>query len=212
MCVYNKKRNDQIFYSGHDVELSNVCVSRDGKLAASVERCNRPSIHIWDSQTCQLIIKLPVFHRRGVVHMVFSPDRKRMVSVGQDQDHSIALWESPSGSWVDGRLLASSKADTNPCLFCDFYTKCTDGYILASGGRFHQKFWYVDGRCLNANYPEYDAKQKIGTLLCGTSVGHTFVSGSTSGHLFVWNGRKLNRMVRAHELGVTCIWACDRGS
>lgn len=211
VCVYNKKRNDQIFYSGHDVELSNVCVSRDGKLAASVERCNRPSIHIWDSQTCQLIIKLPVFHRRGVVHMAFSPDRKRMVSVGQDQDHSIALWESPSGSWVDGRLLASSKADTNPCLFCDFYTKCTDGYILASGGRFHQKFWYVDGRCLNANYPEYDAKQKIGTLLCGTSVGHTFVSGSTSGHLFVWNGRKLNRMVRAHELGVTCIWACDQG-
>ena len=211
VCVYNKKKNSQIFYEGHNVEMSNVCVSEDGRLCASVERCNRPQIHIWDAQTTMIITKLPVLHRRGVVHMCFSPDRKKLLSVGQDQDHSIALWESPSGDWLDGRLLATAKGDVNPTLFCSFYKKSTDGYVLASGGRFHQKFWYVNGRCLNANYPEYDSKQKIGTLLCGTSVGHTFVSGATSGHLYVWHGRKLNRMVRAHELGVTSIWACDKG-
>ena len=48
-------------------------------------------------------------------------------------------------------------------------------------------------------------------MLCGTSVGINFVSGSTSGHLFIWNGRKLIRMIRAHELGVSCIWACAVG-
>jgi len=211
VCVYNKKKNAQIFYEGHDTELSNVCVSEDGRLCASVERCNRPKIHIWDAQTTQVIIVLPVLHRRGVVHMTFSPDNKRLLSVGQDQDHSIALWESPTGNWLDGRVLAVAKGDVNPCLFAAFYKKSTDGYVIASGGRFHQKFWYINGRCLNANYPEYDSKQKIGTLLCGTSVGHTFVSGSTSGHLFVWHGRKLQRMVHAHELGVTSIWACDKG-
>jgi hypothetical protein len=47
VCVYNKKRNAQIFYEGHETELSNVCVSEDGRLCASVERCNRPKIHIW---------------------------------------------------------------------------------------------------------------------------------------------------------------------
>jgi len=211
VCVYNKKRNEQIFYEGHEREMSCICVSRDGKLAASVERCDRPRIHIWDANTCQVIIVLPVLHRRGVVSMQFSSDRRRLISVGQDQDHSIALWESPSSDWADGRILATAKGDVNPALFCSFYDHGTGGFVLASGGRFHQKFWYINGRCLNANYPEYDAKQKIGTLLCGTSVGHTFVSGATSGHLYVWDGRKLSRMVRAHELGVTCIWACDKG-
>jgi WD40 repeat protein len=211
VCVYNKKRNAQIFYEGHETELSNVCVSEDGRLAASVERCNRPRIHVWDAQTTQIICILPLLHRRGVVHMAFSPDNKRLLSVGQDQDHSIALWESVSSNWLDGRLLAVAKGDVNPALFAAFYKKSTDGYVIASGGRFHQKFWYINGRCLNANYPEYDSKQKIGTLLCGTSVGHTFVSGATSGHLYIWQGRKLARMVRAHELGVTCIWACDKG-
>ena len=211
VCVYNKMRNEQLFYDGHERELSFVCVSRDGKLAASVERCPRPRIHIWDSNTTQNIVSLPVFHRRGVVFMQFSQDRKRLVSVGQDQDHSMALWESVSGDWSDGRILASGKGDVNPVLFASFYDAGTGGYALASGGRFHQKFWNINGRCLNANYPEYDAKQRIGTLLCGTSVGHHFVSGSTSGHLFIWNGRKLNRMIRAHELGVSCIWSCAVG-
>lgn len=211
VCIYNKKRNEQIFYDGHDTEISCICVSRCGKIAASVERCNRPRIHIWDASTCQVLRILPVLHRRGVSFMQFSADRKKLVSIGQDQDHSIALWESPSGEWFDGRILATAKGDVNPALYCSFYDAATGGYLLASGGRFHQKFWYVDGRCLNANYPEYDSKQKIGTLLCGTSVEHNFVSGSTSGHLFVWHGRKLIRMVRAHELGVTCIWSCNRG-
>lgn len=211
VCVYNKMRNEQLFYEGHEKELSFVCVSRDGKLAASVERCPRPRIHIWDANTTQVIVSLPVFHRRGVVFMQFSHDRKRLVSVGQDQDHSIALWESVSGDWADGRILASGKGDVNPVLFASFYDAGTGGYALASGGRFHQKFWNINGRCLNANYPEYDSKQRIGTLLCGTSVGHHFVSGSTSGHLFIWNGRKLNRMIRAHELAVSCIWSCAIG-
>ena len=42
-------------------------------------------------------------------------------------------------------------------------------------------------------------------------MGLNFVSGSTSGHLFIWTGRRLSRMIRAHELGVSCIWACAVG-
>ncbi len=211
VCVYNKKKNEQIYYEGHMNEISCVGISKNGMIAASAERSTRCSIHIWDAVTTQLLIKFYPFHRRGVSSIQFSNSGKYMVSVGQDQDNSIAVWESTSGSWADGTLLASAKGDVNPCLFCSFYEEIPGGYFLASGGRFHQKFWNIDGKCLNANYAIYEAKQKIGTLLCGTTVGHKFVSGSTSGHLFVWSGRKLDRMIRAHELGVTCIWSCDKG-
>ena len=211
VCVYNKKSNAQLFYEGHVKEISAVAVSRDGVIAASAERANRPSIHIWDAKTCQSIIVLSLFHRKAVSFMQFSADRKMMVSVGQDQDHSLALWQSPNGDWADGTLLAASKGDVHPVLYCSFFDSTPDGYAIATGGRFHQKFWTVNGKCLNANYASYDPKQKIGTVLCGTSVGHKFICGTTTGHLFVWLGRKLDRMVRAHEKGVSAIWSCGKG-
>ena len=205
--------NSQQFYTGHSHELSVVAVSADRLLAASAEKCSRPSIHIWDSSTCQLICALPQLHRKGVTAMHFSADAKKLVSVGQDDDFSFALWISPSGDWTDGKLLSWTKGDVNPPLFCCFYEQGIggEGFLLASGGRFHQKFWKLSGKMLNAYYPEYEKKVKIGTLLCGAAVGNHFVSGSTKGHLYVWNGRKLDRMIRAHELGVTCVWAGATG-
>ena len=143
--------------------------------------------------------------------MRFSDDNKMLVSVGMDQEHSIALWESPSGSWNDGRLLACAKGDAEPVLFCCFFGSSTDLHFLASGGRFHQKFWKLDGRCLNSHYPECEASLKFGTLLCGATAQNKFLSGSSSGEVFVWEGRKMSRIIRAHGTGVTCIWA-DNGA
>jgi len=215
ICVYQKKTNAQIFYGGHFNELSCIAVSADGLLAASAEKTGRPSIHIWDTGTCELITVLPQVHRKGVTCMQFSPSRKMMVSIGQDDDFSIGLWQSSSRDWTDGKLLGWTKGDVNPPLFCSFYDETLgrsgDGYLLATGGRFHQKFWKLSGKCINPDYPIYDKKVKIGTLLCGAAVGNRFVSGSTKGHLYVWSGRKLDRMIRAHELGVTCIWAGETG-
>lgn len=206
ISVFNKRTNSSIFYEGHAGEISCIGVSKDGKLAASAERCNRPQIHIWDAVTASLIIKLPFYHRRGVSCIVFSKDRKRLISAGMDQDHSLALWESPSGEWHDCKLIAQNKGDVNPVLFVDFYEGNSE-YVFVSGGRFHQKFWTVDGRFLNSSYGEYSEKQKVGTLLCGCTIGNMFVSGSTSGHMYVWVGRKLDRVVRAHELGISAIWS-----
>mgnify|MGYP003386685088 CR=1 FL=1 len=104
-----------------------------------------------------------------------------------------------------------NRSDVNPTLFCSFYMTSGSDFVLASGGRFHQKFWTLGSASLNATFPDYEAKQKIGTLLCGTQVENKFVSGATSGHLFVWTGRVLNRTIRAHELAVTSIWASTVG-
>jgi WD40 repeat protein len=212
VCVYNKKNNSQVFYAGHANDISCVTSSRDGLFVASAEKTLRPDIHIWDSSTCLLITKLSPIHRRGLVYMQFSLDGKKLVSVGQDQDHSIALWVSPTGRWSDGQILAWTRSDVNPSTFCSFYEQSSpDGFLLASGGRYHQKFWTLNGKCLNSHYAIYERKTKLGTLLCGTAVGNRFVSGSNVGHIYVWTGRKLDRIIRAHELGVTCIWSFNAG-
>lgn len=146
---------------------------------------------------------------------------------------------------TDAHLLAWNKGDVNPTLFCSFY-QSGDGsdsaLLLGSGGRFHLKFWKlqgtddlpypalpcpalslvseslsvtslaISGRCLNPVYPEYDRSFSLSTVLCGAAVGGRFACGSVSGHLFLWTGRKLERAVRAHELGITCIWASAAGA
>ena len=242
VCVFNKKKNSQIFYAGHgeypnpapgvpsmstayddvavslatgaieaDAEICCVTTSKDGRIVASATRCLRPNIHIWDACSCATLCVLQLLHRRGVLSMQFSDDNKMLVSVGMDQEHSIALWESPTGSWSDGRLLACAKGDAEPVLFCCFFGSSTDHHFLASGGRFHQKFWKLDGRCLNSHYPECEASLKFGTLLCGATAQNKFLSGSSSGEVFVWEGRKMSRIIRAHGTGVTCIWA-DNGA
>ena len=210
VCVYDKKKNSQIFYEGHEVELSAVGVSSDGKIAASAERCNRPRIHVWDAVTCQVLCVLPLIHRRGVVSLRFSHDNKFLVSVGMDSDHSIAIWESRTGNWENGRLLACNKGDIAPVLYASPFQ--SNDFVVASGGRFHQKFWTADGRTLNAHFAEYSNKQKLGTLLCGAgTVEDVFVSGSSEGNLFVWKGRRLDRMMKAHEDAITSMWGSPNG-
>ena len=205
VCVYNKKSNSQLHFMEHESLISCVTVSVDGKIAASAAKCSRPRIHLWDANTTRTLVVLPVLHRRGVSNMQFSDDRRLLLSCGQDQDHSIGLWESVCGEWTDGRLLAWNKGDSNPVLFASFYNY--DTISFASGGRFHVKFWHVDGKCLNPIYAEYPTTVRLGTTLCGTAVGRNFVSGTTTGHLYVWQGRTLNRSLRAHEKGVSCIWS-----
>jgi len=46
------------------------------------------------------------FHRRAVNLLAFSPDGTKLVSVGQDDYNSVAVY-----NWEQGALLASAKTD-----------------------------------------------------------------------------------------------------
>ncbi len=215
IVIYNKKMNKQMFYLHHSSEeVCAIAVSTDGKLVASAAKGKRPMIHIWEANTAQPIIFLPYLHRQGVTSLQFSADRKMLLSVGADEDHSIGIWISHTGMWHDGKLLAWNRGDVNPVLFASFYmTQIKDMSLLfASGGRYHVKFWTLDGNTINPIYAEYNKTIKIGTLLCGVSIARKFVTGSTVGHLYIWKGRTLDRMIRAHERSITSIKAVTSSS
>jgi hypothetical protein len=91
VCVYEKKRNQQIFFEGHTGEVSCVTTSKDGMLAASAARCARVRIMVWDANTAAPIVALPVIHRRGVAAMAFSADRRRLVSAGRGLSLCLCL-------------------------------------------------------------------------------------------------------------------------
>lgn len=208
LITYNKQTNIQQYYLGHQgSEISCMAVSENKQYVVSATKGTRPEIHIWDALTTHAINVLPFVHRRGVLSLAFSPDNHYLLSVGVDDDHSIALWYSALGNWSDAALHSWQRGDIAPVLFANFYPIQTKDmeFLFVSGGRFHIKFWINNGTSINPVYAEYGKQIKIGTFLCGNMVGRKYVSGSTMGHLFVWKGRTLDRMIRAHERGITNI-------
>ncbi len=60
-------------------------------------------------------------HRQSVPVVAFSADStdggRRLVTVGRDENHCVAVYHTLSGNWEDGRLLCY--AQVHVCLLCD---------------------------------------------------------------------------------------------
>ena len=50
-------------------------------------------IMIWDVESMSLICFIQDFHIRGVSHLAFSPDGTILLTIGMDDDHSLALYD-----------------------------------------------------------------------------------------------------------------------
>lgn len=50
-------------------------------------------IYIWSSITMQVISKIVGFHRRAVRHLKFSPNGKYLLSIGEDDQNSVAIYD-----------------------------------------------------------------------------------------------------------------------
>jgi microtubule-associated protein-like 6 len=221
VVVMHKAMNRQRFYRQHKKEVCALTLASDGSLAASAEKTLRPLIHIWDCQNCEQVNLLsPNMHRRGVISLMFNSDHTTLLSLGRDHDaqQSLAIWRSSSGAWhEDGCTQCvswyTSQADIAPILFTSFYetTIGANHFLFVTGGRFHVKFWVSSDQNIagysniNPLYPEYPKTTKLSTILCGHRVGKKFMTGSTAGHIMVWIGRTLDRIIRAHEKGVSVI-------
>ena len=63
-------------------------------------------VHVWDAETKQLKAKLTRFHKRAIVLLEFSPSGKRLLTVGQDDKNSLAVYD-----WEVSRIAWSSPVD-----------------------------------------------------------------------------------------------------
>jgi len=95
-------------------------------------------------------VTLQGFHQRGVCLLQFSEDGSLLLSVGQDDDHSIAVYE-----WATGTLRGSAKGDRGVVMAIDFLPGSTD--FLSCGAK-HVKFWARQG--LNISSKQISCKKK----------------------------------------------------
>lgn len=207
--VYSPAAHTQRYYFGHRHPIASLAVSADGRLAASGETAKRPLIHVWDARAACAAAKLGPYHRARVRALAFSPSADRLVSLGADNDGSLAVWASPGGEWHDAYLQAAVATSDRVVRFVAFSnpSKNEEHYDLMTAGDGHAYFWTLVGRGLAALEPLWPDDRPRPTTLCGAAVLDRFVTGTADGQLYAWKGRSCDKVIRAHEQAVESIHA-----
>lgn len=219
--VYNKALHSQSFYLGHDGRpIISLSMHPTGKFVATGEgSCSnrrRPGsavrVHIWNAMTGSSIMKLPALHSTAASQLCFSADGSRLVSVGEDENHTIMVWRSDSGTWIDTKLQAKAMGGQQKVLFALFYGSAE----LTTGGVNHITFWKLNGGVLTPRRGIFGRKGKIQPLLCaatleGVGASAKIATGAVTGHLYVWSDGEVIKSVKAHDRSVNAIHACKLG-
>ena len=159
--VHDLSNSQQSFFARHTDNVSCLCVSRDGRLAASGQVGRRPEVFVWRTDTDRAVCgDLPQdsfvtalgagFFERAVCAIEFSFDDKLLVGVGSDDRHRLGIWQLSTGL-----LLAESVCQNglppqinwiawSPAQqFAGYVSKESSGTcdIICTVGENHIKFW-----------------------------------------------------------------------
>ena len=206
--AYDKRTNSQILYQGHmGKSITCLAVHPNGHFVATGEEQYRTeeavAIHIWDASTGRVVVILPAVHSRAVKFVAFSPCGRRLASVSADENQTVFIWRSNNGVWDDVSLQASAMGGKSQLLFVHFPSSLE----LVTGGVRNICFWKLTGQLLRPTTGMFGRKGKSQPLLCACSVGSSgrVVTGTVTGHLYVWERAECVKSVKAHDKSVNCL-------
>ncbi|PRP88610.1 echinoderm microtubule-associated protein-like 6 [Planoprotostelium fungivorum] len=204
--VYNPKTHTQRFFTGHDDDIISLTLHPNGRLVATGQIGKEPSIIIWDAITMETVSICRGLHQRGICSLGFSNDGKYLVSVGLDDDHTIALWD-----WRTGRSITSQP--TSKDRIFDIEPSPYSNLIVTAGVK-HIKFWEYSGNTLQSvKGISNDPAVSSATILC-ISFGHEnklTYTGTLTGEIYVWKDNKHVKTIKAHKGPVYSIADFDDG-
>jgi WD40 repeat protein len=89
--VYNKKTNVQKIFQHHTQEIS--CIAAYESYFATGEFADDPTIHVWDSKTLQVKFSLQGILKKGVSHLRFTHDGKKLAALEMGSNHTVVIYE-----------------------------------------------------------------------------------------------------------------------
>lgn len=128
--VYNKAQHTQKFFTLHAEDIVAMAIHPDGDIIATGQMAGKDlvgprsnkrnfqgakgrtalaegklvAIYLWRASTLEVINKIEGFHRRAIRHLKFSPNGKYLLSIGEDDQNSVAIYD-----WANKVVVCSSK-------------------------------------------------------------------------------------------------------
>ncbi|CAM9729145.1 unnamed protein product, partial [Laminaria digitata] len=172
-------------------------------IVCSGELGAKPRVCVWCAETCEVLSVFRGFHTEGVCQVCFSSDGQLIMSVGQDLAHSVAVFH-----WRSRTTLFTAPSGPLAVLGCHVVNE----NLFVSCGVDHLQLWTRTGGTFLGEEGIFGRKGARQPMLCCTSLGDDdskmVLTGSTSGHLYVWEGRNCTRCIKAHT---GAIMAMARG-
>jgi len=101
-----------------------------------------PQIHVWDAQTMETMKILDTAHSGGVLHLIFSTDGQKLISIGMDRTFSIQIF-----NWEQKRSLAFRNSGYFP-IFGVRFNPYDDSKFITCGYQ-HLAEWQLNGSHLS---------------------------------------------------------------
>jgi microtubule-associated protein-like 6 len=211
--IYNKEHHRQRFFNRHEGDIISLAMHPSGQYVATGDRHLRPTVWIWDATSGNPICAFKGMHRQSVPVLAFSAksvdNGNKLVTVGRDENHCVAVYHTNTGNWDDGRLQCYAQAGKQDILFACFIGGGGQ-FDIMTGGVHTVTFWKILGSgSLIPTRAYFGRRGKVQCLTCACSVRQLIVTGCVSGHLYTWDQEKRTIMqsVKAHAKTINSISA-----
>jgi WD40 repeat protein len=215
--VYDRDKHEQHVFCGETGGVICMDVDPSGKVGASGSRGSDPFVYFWDSRTAKLLDSHTGIHKNGISSVKFSSDSAYLVTLGQDSMNSIVVLRSDSKRWNDAYVFASCGVS----FLKMFWVLYADGneYPIVVGGNRCMFFFRVSGKSMERSRGVFGRRRKLQPLLCGVVAAETsggsgskaILTGTVTGQIYQWLGRKVNSVISAHDAPVTALSRCRHG-
>lgn len=190
--VLKKKENEQRFFNQHRDDVVSMDIHPLRNIVATGQmaekgRAKLIDIYVWDSDDCSIIQKLTGFHRRAVNVLRFSPSGQFLLSVGEDDNHSVAIYE-----WKTGRLVGTSKVSGYKMLSASW--KDDKEFVIC--GVKEVKFFTINGSRMDDKRGLFGKSGAVPICSCVYAFKDQLVTGTTQGKALRWSGRSVSKEIK----------------
>jgi microtubule-associated protein-like 6 len=210
--AFNVDQHKQTHNTEHGDDILCLSVHPKGHTVATGEIGPKPKIVLWDANT-GVTIRIIKYHTKGVSHIVFSSSGEELVSIGMDEDRTVAVH-----SVSTGQKLGNGKAGRGVSI----YSLAAGSLGFVTAGKRFIKFWDLPrpGMAGEINCKKGITGKMEGStnFVSATYIGRDTVTGMSDGAVVLWKNRTLSKRVRpgmesddlslvdsAHRAAVTSI-------
>jgi WD40 repeat protein len=154
----------------------------------------RAEVLVWRASTQEVLARLGGVHRNAVTALKFSPNGKKLVTVGQDREHALVVYD-----WANQSVLAATSTGAGKVTAAAWKT---EGEFMTVGTSYTM-FYTMNGKNLSVRRGHAEGELQRDHCCVYAYEGALCLTGNESGSIYQWDGSaKLLGPHRAHDAPV----------